>query len=189
MVAVIIKLALLFCPFGAGCALWLSTWLFPYYYYYYSDKVFSIDVFSRNVHCMCLGEYILNKRWLGFMALFLFYQDYIVVLSLCFNWTENCLMYSWKNVHLVINVVILKSFIMMWWFEGNYWVWIEIIRSNVIDYLKKGLCRRRRIEASNVNSVKCIISHQSAVLSGYISYKQVKCYFYFNNYITTMWKT
>ncbi len=36
-------------------------------------------------------------------------QDYVVVLSLiCFNWTENCLIYSWKNVHMVINVVILK---------------------------------------------------------------------------------
>ncbi len=31
---------------------------------------------------MCPGKYILNKRWLGFMALFLFYRDYIVVLSL-----------------------------------------------------------------------------------------------------------
>ncbi len=32
-----------------------------------------------------------------------FVRDYVVVLSLiCFNRTENCLMYSWKNVHLVI---------------------------------------------------------------------------------------
>ncbi len=72
---------------------------------------------------MCPGKYILNKRWLRSMALFLFYQDYIVVLSLmCFNWTENCLMYSWKNCHKCCHFEVIYHDVVIWgkWSSINW---------------------------------------------------------------------
>ncbi len=57
---------------------------------------------------MCPGKYI--KREMSRIHDFIpVVPDYAVVLSLiCLNWTQNGLMHSWKNVHVDINVVILK---------------------------------------------------------------------------------